>query len=341
MAQTIETGANALAAARARFEALLDRADASRSPRVSFRELRELGRLYQLHTALLARLRDDRDDPDELRHLNALCVRGYALLYAEAPDRAAPLRLRDLLGRTWRPQLAAWLLLLVGLVLGAALVARDPRALSALVPSALGYTPDRLEQLWESATAREAFLAREQVHWAEKALFGSALFAHNTRVGVLSFATGVLAGIPTALLQLYNGLMIGALSAVFFRDPLPLDYLAWILPHGIPEMIALTLCAGAGLQLGAAVAAPGRIGRGAALRSALQPVVLMLGLAAPLFGVAAAIESFLRQSTVGVPVRLLVAAVEIAATVAFLVWTRRLNQRAVGDTRWLRELSAQ
>lgn len=339
--ETAETGAAALAAARGHFEALLDRAEASRSPRISFRELRELGRLYQLHTALLARLREDSDDPDELRHLNALCVRGYALLYAEAPDHAAPLRLRDLLGRTWRPQLAAWLLLAVGVALGAALVAQDQRALAALIPSALGYTPDRLELLWESADARAEFLAGEQVHWADKALFGSSLFAHNTRVGVLSFATGMLAGIPTAILQLYNGLMIGALSAVFFRDPLPVQYLAWILPHGVPELIALSLCAAAGLQLGAAVSAPGRVGRGVALRRALQPVVLMLGLAAPLFAVAAAIESFLRQSTLGIAVRLLVAAAWIAATAAFLIWTRRLGQRhSAGDTRWLRELSS-
>src|SRR5215470_8278894 len=104
-ARTAEQGAASIAAARVRFEQLLDRAEASRSPRVSFRELRELGRLYQLHTALLARLRGDRDDPDELRHLNALCVRGYALLYAEAPSHSAPLGLRELLGRTWRPQL--------------------------------------------------------------------------------------------------------------------------------------------------------------------------------------------------------------------------------------------
>src|SRR5437667_34005 len=87
---------------------------------------------------------------------------------------------------------------------------------------------------------------------------------------ICSAAPGALAGIPTAILQLYNGVMIGALSAVFFRDPLPIGYLAWILPHGVPELLALSLCAAAGLQLGAAVAAPGRGGRGAALRRALQ-----------------------------------------------------------------------
>jgi uncharacterized membrane protein SpoIIM required for sporulation len=341
-AQAIRSGrsrAPDVAAARVRFEQLLDRAESSRSPRVSFRELRELGTLYQLHAALLARLRDDPDDPDEIRHLNALCVRGYALLYAAGPERNRPLRLRELLARTWRAQLAAWLLMGVGLVLGAALAAQDPRALPALVPEGLGYAPEMLERLWESPDARAEFLEGESIHWTQNAWFGSSLFAHNTRMGILSFATGVLAGIPTVILQLYNGVIVGALSAIFFRDPLPVAYLAWILPHGIPELIALCLCAAAGLELGVAVAAPGRRGRVAALRHALQPVVLMVGSAAPLFAVAALTESFLRESSLGVPYRLSVAGGWVVATVAFLAWTRRLNRRVVADTRWLAELS--
>lgn len=323
---------------RARFEQLLDRAEASRSPRISFGELRELGRLYQLHAALLARLRDSGEDPEELLHLNALCVRGYALVYAAAPVRGPRMGLGGLLARTWRAQLAAWALLGVGITLGASLVASDPAALASLVPAALGYTPEVLEQLWESPDARAEFLAGDDVHWSENALFGSSLFANNTRVGVFSFALGILAGVPTALLQIYNGVIIGALSAVFFRDTPPIAYLAWILPHGVPELLALTLCAAAGLLLGAAVAAPGREGRGAALRGVLQPVVLLVGLAAPLFGAAALTESFVRESTLGTAARLMVAAAWIAAGVSLLAWTRWLGRGSDGDTRWIREL---
>jgi len=324
---------------RARFEQLLDRAEANRSPRVSFGELRELGRLYQLHAALLARLRDDSEDPEEIRHLNGLCVRGYALLYAGAPVGGERLALGDLLARTWRAQIAAWALLAVGVLLGAGLVASDPRALSALIPATLGYTPELLERLWESPEARAEFLAGNEVHWTENALFGSSLFAHNTRIGVLSFAVGILAGVPTALLQIYNGVTIGALSAVFFRDQPPTAYLAWILPHGVPELLALTLCAAAGLMLGVAVAAPGRRGRGAALREVVQPVVLLVGVAAPLFVAAALTESFVRESTLGTGVRLLIAAGWIAAGALFLLGTRLLGRRAAGDASWIRELS--
>jgi uncharacterized membrane protein SpoIIM required for sporulation len=147
----------------------------------------------------------------------------------------------------------------------------------------------------------------------------------------------MLAGIPTVVLQLYNGVILGALSAVFFRDPFPVDYLAWILPHGVPELIALCLCAAAGLMLGVATAAPGRRGRAEALRDAMRPVVLMLGIAAPLFGVAALTESFLRESALGTGVRLAVAGAWIVATIAFLAWTRGLQHEARGAT-WIDEL---
>jgi uncharacterized membrane protein SpoIIM required for sporulation len=111
------------------------------------------------------------------------------------------------------------MLLIAGSALGALLVASDPQALSALVPAWLGYSAGGLEGVWESPEARAEFLARDATDWAENALFGSWLFAHNTRVGILSFATGMLAGIPTAVLPLYNGMILGALSAIFFRDP--------------------------------------------------------------------------------------------------------------------------
>jgi hypothetical protein len=90
-------------------------------------------------------------------------------------------------------------------------------------------------------------------------------------------------------------------------------------------------------MLGVATAAPGRRGRAEALRDAMRPVVLMLGIAAPLFGVAALTESFLRESALGPGVRLAVAGAWIVATIAFLAWTRGLQHEARGAT-WIDEL---
>jgi uncharacterized membrane protein SpoIIM required for sporulation len=329
----------------ARFEALLDDCERLRVAQLPFDELRELGRLYRRHAAELARIREREEDPEAIRHLNALCVRAYTHLYPSPPPEQAPAsglsrRLSMAVARTWRPQLLAWALLLVGLILGAALEARDPDAIYALMPRSFGYSTGQLDRLVHSPESRAEFLAGEGTPVMANALFGSFLFAHNTRVGFLSFATGMLAGLPTVLLQVYNGLLVGALGSVFFRDPWPVEFLAWILPHGIPEFTAITLCAAGGLLLGAAVALPGRRRRRDALRDAVEPALLLVGSAIPLFAAAALIESFVRESALATSTRLGVAAAMLALLLAALLYVRRVANRVEVDTGWLFDLSA-
>ena len=328
----------------ARFAALLDRAEQRGVSALRFDELSELGRLYRTHVAELARLRQDDDDPAAIRHVNALCVRAYTILYVPPPGsrslgRLVARALPDALGRTWRAQAMAWTLLGVGTIIGFVLAWRDPSALHALVPRALGYTPEALDHLVGSAEARAAFLARTPHPHVLNMVFGSSLFVHNTRVGLLAFATGMLGGIPTVLLHLYNGMLVGAFGSIFFHDPWPLDFLAWLLPHGIPELTAVTLCAAAGLQLGAAVAAPGRHGRRHALRTATTPALLLFAASLPLFGVAALAESFVRESALGRTTRLAIAAAFGAAIVAMLIVVRRLAGRVPVDADWLAEIT--
>jgi uncharacterized membrane protein SpoIIM required for sporulation len=166
-------------------------------------------------------------------------------------------------------------------------------------------------------------------------LFGSQLFAHNTRVGLLAFATGMLAGIPTVLLQLYNGLMLGAFAGLFFRDALPVTFLAWLLPHAIPELTAITLCGAGGLMLGAAVAAPGRRRRRAALAEDSLPALFLVASSVPLFLLAALTESFVRESALDSATRLSIAAGYAVALALAVVAVRRVSKRRRIDTQWL------
>jgi uncharacterized membrane protein SpoIIM required for sporulation len=170
---------------------------------------------------------------------------------------------------------------------------------------------------------RDLFFERESTPVSANVVFGSSLFSHNTRVGILAFATGVLAGIPTILLQLYNGIMLGTIGAIFLHGEHALLFLAWILPHGVPELTAISLCCAGGLALGRAVAAPGRLSRSEALRRA-GPEALALGLVSlPLFFAAAWIESFVRESTLGTSPRLGIAAVAASVILALELMLRR------------------
>jgi len=323
-----------------RFERLLERAERLRPGALPFDELRAVARLYRRLTSRLARLREGNEDPEAVRYLNALCVRGYALLAVDAPPERAPLpaRLADVLARTAWAQGLAWLLLALGVYLGASLVSLDPRAPYALVPASLGYEATRLDRLLHSEAARQEFFAREHTPAALNALFGSSLFAHNTRVGLTALATGILAGIPTVLLAVYNGITLGAFGRIFLQPPAQVEFLAWILPHGIPELAAICLCVAGGLLFGHAIAAPGRQGRPRALRQAGEAAVLLFVVAIPLFLVAGVIESFVRQSTLGTGARLGVAGVmgsTVLGLATLTIWATRAQPQ---EAAWLREL---
>lgn len=150
---------------------------------------------------------------------------GYTHLYV-APTQASrgqrfAFWLRELpaaLARTARLQLLATALLAFGTLIGARLVLEDGRNASATVPAQM-YPPAALQRLHDSAEARRQFVAREEGHVGRNALFASTLFAHNTRVGLLSLAAGILATVPTAWLLVYNRLTLGGFAAIFMRGP--------------------------------------------------------------------------------------------------------------------------
>ena len=140
------------------------------------------------------------------------------------------------------------------------------------------------------------------------------------------------------MLQLYNGLMVGGFSAIFLRDPWPIEFVAWLLPHAVPEFTAVTLCVAAGLMLGGAVAAPGRRTRREALARNATSALLLIGAAIPLFFLAALVESFVRESALGTLPRLSIAGLLAALLLAGLFAVYRLSRQAPVDTDWLLEV---
>jgi uncharacterized membrane protein SpoIIM required for sporulation len=93
---------------------------------------------------------------------------------------------------------------------------------------------------------------------------------------------------------------------------LGLEFLAWLLPHGITELLAVVLCGAAGLSIGYGIVFPGPFRRldNLALRGR-HAARIAIG-AVALFFIAALIEGFFRQVVTDINIRIVV----IAATAA-------------------------
>jgi uncharacterized membrane protein SpoIIM required for sporulation len=271
--------------------------------RRSVRELRpeELNRLDVLYRRVavhLAQVRTRTRDERLATYLNGLAAAAHSVIYL--PPRQGVLGrvtafaaygFARVIARNWRYHLASVLLLVVGALLAYHAATNDVLASYALAapgdPRQPGATPEQLLEVLRSG--------REEGS-GYKSAFASFLFTHNLQVGLVSLGLGVLAGVPTVLLLLYNGMMLGSFVALHVRAGIGLEMWAWILPHGITELSAIALCGGVGLMLGRAVISPGLKTRaqslvdvgGEAARTAIGIAGMLL--------IAALIESFVRQS---------------------------------------------
>ncbi len=306
-------------------EELVRRASARGVSSLSFSETERLGETYRLVTAHLSRYRQEGRDPQIVSYLNDLAIRAHGLIYRPTRQRLDPLGfVRRTFPRTvrltWRYQAVVWAVTLAAAAVAFTAVALDRERAYTLIPSGF-YPREMLHALLVDPGAQDALLTSGRGQGAgEKSAFAAYLMTHNTRIGLLAFVSGVLAGVPTILLCLYNGIMLGAFAAVFTgAEGLHPLFLPWILPHGVTELEAIALSATAGLYIGAGVIDPGRLPRGDAVRQrARVALVLMLG-AAPMFVAAGLVESFLRQSHLPPWFRLLFAGATAALWLGYFV----------------------
>lgn len=282
-----------------------------RSPRrMSPEELSRLDVLYRRTTVHLAQVATRTTDARLIAYLNDLAAAAHSQIYLPPRESAWQGAARFLtegfarmIARRWRYHAASAALLIAGALLGYFASMHDPLAAYALMmpgdPRSPGSTPEQLLEVLRHG--------RDQ-GGGRKFAFASFLFGHNLQVGILSMAVGVLGGVFTMMLILYNGLMLGAFAAIHHRAGIRSEMWAWILPHGITELGAIVLFGGIGLLLAQAVISPGLLSRAESLKRAGVDAG-RTGIGAGLMLVMAAIlESYLRQSHLSTAARLAVAA---------------------------------
>jgi uncharacterized membrane protein SpoIIM required for sporulation len=282
-------------------------------------ELDELVDLYQRAATHLSVVRTRSPDPVLVDRLSQLVTRARAAVAgARDPSWREVGRFLTVtfpagvwIRRWWIAGAAAGFLL-VAIALGVWL-AHDPGLQSALVPA------QRVRTLCDSEFA-------DYYRSAPASSFAAKVWTNNAWVAAGCIALGALLGLPTVLLLLDNALNAGVDGGYLASCGQSSQFFTLILPHGMLELTAVFVAAGAGLRLGWRLVEPGPRRRVEALAQEGRAAVgLAIGLVLVL-AISGAIEAFVTPSGLPAWARLAIGA---AAEAGFLAYVAVLGRRAV------------
>ncbi|HRI56679.1 MAG TPA: stage II sporulation protein M [Anaerolineae bacterium] len=258
-------------------------------PQLTPDEVQALSRLYRAATSDLALAQRDFPSHRATVYLNQLVARGHALIYREEPLALGRLRRFVTTGfpaafrQTLPFFLAAALLFFGPALLTGALAAWQPEAGRWILPLAAQEMIPLIEQqdLWTEIAVEDRPYA------------SSFIAQNNIRVAFLAFAGGILAGIPTVLVLISNGLMLGGITGLAIHYGIAFDLWTFVIGHGVLELSVICIAGGSGLMLGWAIVHPGWLSRRDALALAAQRAVRLIIGCVPLLLLAGMIEGFI------------------------------------------------
>ena len=284
-----------------RLSHLLDAAGAHGLSSLGTAEVEELFSLYRLTSSDLSLLQTRGGSMALTDYLESLVARGYQHVTAPRGGKFFrgwwrivrhdfPLTVR----RQWPLVLIAALIMAAGTTISYVITMHDPAA-------ALTFVPHEFFRQSPAANVAQRIKEQSSRHFnysaAKNFMFSAFLFTHNILVGVLSFALGMTFGIGTLVFQFFNGCDLGSLAARYQSDRVFEYFIAWVGPHGVLELPAITLSSTAGLLVARAQWTRG--GRHGSVLRAIQAqrhdIISLLGGAATMFIGAGCIEGGFSQ----------------------------------------------
>ena len=279
-----------------RLEAIVVTAESSSVRSLSDEDLLALPILYRGALSSLSVARETSLDLELVTYLEGLCARAYFFVYGvrtRAGERLRAFFAHDwpaAVRAVWKETLAATLITLIGVISGYLLVGNDPSWFQSFVPAELAGGRD-----FEATTESLRSTLYHDEGASGLAVFSTYLFTHNSQVCMFSFALGFAFGIPTAMLIIYNGAMLGAFLALFASRGLGFELGGWLMIHGTTEFFAIILAGAAGLKIGWAVVFPGEESRLAAAVAAGRTAAVVMGGVIVMLLAAGLLEGFGRQ----------------------------------------------
>ena len=259
-------------------------------------DLMALPILYRGALSSLSVARETSLDAELIEYLESLCARAYFFIYGVRSTPGG--RVRQFLAwdwpramrGLWKETLVSLAILIVGTVAGYLLVQSDPSWYGAFVPAELAGGRD-----FSASTEQLRETLYDGADQDALGLFATYLFTHNSQVAIFCFALGFAFGVPTVLLLVYHGAMLGAILALFASHGLGFELGGWLIIHGSTELFAIVLAGAAGLRIGWSVVFPGNASRlAAASRSGREAATAMVGVIVMLLA-AGLLEGFGRQ----------------------------------------------
>lgn len=187
--------------------------------------------------------------------------------------------------RNWRYVMVATLAFAVPTIVLGLLVYARPELILSVVSS------ERAAEFEEMYAPTAQSIGRSRDASADWVMFGFYI-RNNIGVAFQCFAGGLFGGLGSLLFLAYNGAFAGALAGYLTDRGLSGTFYPFVATHSAFELTAIVVSGAAGLKIGHALLAPGRLTRTTALVHAAQEAsVLVYGVTAMLV-VAAAVEAF-------------------------------------------------
>lgn len=315
-----------------RFEQILRDVERVPDHEMGAERLLELVRLYRQTCSDLNEARSYTANAELLSRLNSLAGRGYRLVYRRSHGRLILGEVRRFLlhgiPAAFRKERVAVIIatvaFLCGIFVGFGAVVGDRANGKRLVPEEF-FSESPRERVERIESGHERIDTLE-----EASEFGAYLFSHNIQVSFLAFSLGAVSVVGGVWLLFYNGVILGAIGALYVLDGVHVFFMAWVGPHGALELPAIVFAGAAGICMGRALLTPGDLSTGESVRRAFGSVWRMLLGVCLILVVAGLVEGSFSQFTARtVPHELKIAlAVALFAGLLFYVFVRRIEEEA-------------
>jgi uncharacterized membrane protein SpoIIM required for sporulation len=251
---------------------------------------------YREVAADLARARTYGVDSRVIEYLERVVSAGHNALYRARGKEATPFArylLRDFpaaVVQSWAYVLVAFVLFIVPGVVGYVMIRERPALADEIVSPVM---VSRAEQAAERVAEGRGYA---QAEGEDRPVIAAAIIGNNIQVSFGVFAGGLTAGLLTAWLLFSNGMQLG-LGFGLFQNYGALGYLTtFVAGHGVLELTAIFIAAGAGFRLAKAMIAPGDRTRKDALVVEGRVAARMVGAVVTLLAIAGVIEGLLSTS---------------------------------------------